>query len=34
MNRKTRGILTGFIPFAAYLVGFSALIMKELKKKK
>lgn len=34
MKRKTRGVLTGFIPFALYLIGFAKLIRKELKKRK
>lgn len=33
MNKKQKRILVGFIPFAAYLVGFSALIINELKKR-
>ena len=33
MKKKTKGILVGFLPFAAYLIGFGTLIIKELKKK-
>ncbi|GEM_PF-3892584 len=34
MKRRTKGVLTGFIPFVVYLIGFARLIRKELKKNK
>lgn len=34
MKRKTKGVLTGFIPFVVYLIGFARLIRKELKKRR
>lgn len=34
MNKKTKGILLGFLPFTAYLIGFGTLIHKELRKNK
>jgi len=33
LKKRTKGILVGFLPFAAYLIGFGTLIIKELKKK-
>jgi hypothetical protein len=34
MKKKTKGILLGFLPFTAYLIGFGTLIYKELRKHK
>lgn len=34
MKKKTKGILLGFLPFTAYLIGFGTLIYKELRKTK
>lgn len=31
MKKKTKGLLLGFSPFVAYLVGFGILIYRELK---
>lgn len=31
MKKKTKGLLLGFSPVVAYIIGFSVLIYKELK---